>query len=484
MAAVEDPKKTDSRVRPTKPDQTAFESGLDALEKELKAKNEKQEYYQHQLKALSTDSPQNEKQQELRASLNAIKQRQAEIRAANGKVFDEIKALDEDIRRKIKDVQAAKSKLNFKSADDLDAYIKKLESQVDSGTLKLVEEKRLLSDITSLKKARKTFSSIREIEQSIAESKEKVAALRSSIEDTESKELSAKHSAITTELNAIRAETDKVYKNRSSLVEKLNEARKAREEAYNNLRKFKNEFYQQKREFGKYEQEERQRRWERQKAEREAVERERRKKRAAQKLESASEPAFENDIKQAESLLQYFDPTFKPSSGDLTGAGAADLAAQAKRSVEAAPPPGTQVLSRKPVEEEVYFVAKKGKKKSGNAAQADKEKFTLNLEIVSSLSKLSIGVPMNKEEVPATVESLREKITWFYDNQERVTAENIKKAEAEIERLEKEAESEGAKKSEKRSNKQNGKAENGEAEASPEVTETAAAAEESTPAAE
>ncbi|KAK9368219.1 hypothetical protein V1509DRAFT_102433 [Lipomyces kononenkoae] len=405
-----------------------------------------------------------EKQQELRAELTTIRQRQTDIRAANQKVFEEIRTLDESIKRKIKEVQSAKSKLSFKSIEELDAHIKKLEATVDSGTLKLVDEKRTLSDITGLKKARKTFSSIREMEQSIAESKEKVAALRSKTEDGESKELSANHQKIQAELDSIRAEIDKVQKNRSTLVEQRNEARKAREEAYSALRKFKNDFYQQKKEYGKYEQEERQRRWERKKAEREAFERERRKKRAAQKLEAASEPAFAVDIAQAESLLQYFDPTFKPTSSALRSS--SSLAAQVTRTIDAAPPAGTQILSKK-TNEETYFVGKKGKKNktTNGVSTAEKEKFTLNFEIVSQLSKLSLGVPMNKEEVPATVEALRTKVQWFKDNQERVTDENIKKAEAEIERLEKEADTEAAKEQDprKRSGKRSGKvAENGE----------------------
>lgn len=361
------------------------------------------------------------------------------------------------------------------SCADVPISFRKLESQVDSGTLKLVEEKRLLSDITALKKLRKSFASIREIEQSIAESKEKVSALRSKVEDSESKELSAKHTEIVNELNAYRAESDKAYKSRSSLIEKRNEARKAKDEAFNALRKFKNEFYQQKKEYGKFEQEERQRRWERQKAEREEFERERRKKRAALKLEAASEPAFAADLTQAESLLQYFDPSFKPSSGAVKSA--SGLAAQAKRTIDAAPPPGTQVLSRKSTDDDIYFVGKKGKKKSNNNTQPEKEKFTLNFEIVSSLSKLSVGVPMSREEVPATVASLKEKIQWFSDNQEKTTAENIKKAQAEIDRLEKEAETDNVKDQKKRLTRRNGKTEDGEEEETP-ATESASPTEE------
>ncbi|KAK9456285.1 hypothetical protein V1511DRAFT_521085 [Dipodascopsis uninucleata] len=444
MAAIvtETTKTVASKARPVKPDQAAFESQLAELEKELKAKSEKQ---------LNPDSAQKERQQQLRTELAQIRAKQNEIRSANQKVFEEIRTLDDGIKKKTKDIQAAKSKLNFKSVSELDAYIKKLETQVDSGTLKLVEEKRILQDITSLKKARKSFGSIREIESSIAESREKVAALRAKTEDKEFKELSAKYQKIQGELDSIRGELEKIQKNRSGLFEQRNDARKAREEAYARLRKFKNDFYQQKKEYAKFEQEERQKRWERQRAEREAQEKERRKRRAEKMLEDASQPAFERDISSAESLLQYFDPSTKPTADAIQIL--SSLAAQPGRTIDA--PEGTAVIKK--TEEDVYFVGKKNKKKGANNNAAEKEKFTLNIEIVNQLSKLSIGVPLNKDEVPATVNSLKTKIEWFKDNQSRVTEENIKKATAEIKRLEDESDAAAAVAEAKRNSKRNGK---------------------------
>ncbi|KAK9462610.1 uncharacterized protein V1516DRAFT_647242 [Lipomyces oligophaga] len=456
-------------ARPVMPDQTAFEQGIEKLEKELKVKSEKQEYFNSQLKLLSTDSGHSEKGQELRDQLKAVQKRQGEIRDANKKVFEEIKTLDEDIKRKIKDIVNAKSKLRFKSVDELDSHIKKLEAQVNTGTLKLVEEKRLLSDISALKRSRNGFNSIRELDASIAESKAKVSELRSKVEDKESKELSSKHQAISDELNAIRSETDKVYKNRSALIEQRNEARKAREEAYSNLRKFKNDFYQQRRDFNKYEQAEKQKLWERQRAEREAQERERRMRRAAVKLEAASQPAYAADISQAESLLTFFAGTEKPVESVTT---TSLYTGPASRLVEL--PANTEIISNKFKDDEVLFVGKKGKKKGGDKSAKNKskeEKFTLDINVVSTLSRFNIGVPMSREEVPTTVDALKAKIQYFLDNQDKVTQDNIKKAQDEIDKIEKEAEIASAAREKKSGKKTNG---NGaEPLATPDTTEVA-----------
>ncbi|KAK9449457.1 uncharacterized protein V1518DRAFT_416066 [Limtongia smithiae] len=426
------------KPRPVKPDQAAFDASLAVLEKDLKTKSEKHEYLNSQWKLLSHDSPSNEKQQELRSKLNAVRARQQEIRGGSQKIIEEIKSLEDANKRRVKEIQSAKSKLSFKSLDELDSHIKKLEAQVETGSMRLVDERRVLSDIQGLKKGRKNFASISEAEQLISETKEKIAALRSTIDDTESKELSAQHKQITTELDALRAETDVLKKNKSQLYEQRETAHKSREEAYQALRKLKDDFNKQRREYGKYEQEERQKRWERKQAERDAEQREKRKKRAEQRLAEASQPAFEADIERAEVLLRYFDPSVKATTTSLTTP--SGLAAQATRTIDSTLPAGAQVLERKPDED--YFVGgKKGKKKAGKV-QPKEEKFLLSFDIVQTLTDLKIGVPVKKEEVPATIASLTEKIEWFISNQEKQTEENIKKATADIERLEKQAEAE------------------------------------------
>lgn len=337
---------------------------------------------------------------------------------------------------------------------------------VDSGTLKLVDEKRMLGDISSLKKARKTFASFRETESSINADRETIASLRTKTDDPESKSLYARSQELQNELNGLREQFDKVNQNRNSLIEKRNEARKVKDDAYNALWKFKNEFYTQKKEYTKYQQEERQKSWERRRAEREAYDKERRQIRAAKKLEEASEPAFSASIAEAESLLAYFDPTFKPSEESFERQ-STFAPQQISRKVEL--PDGVEIFSAKSSRDEQYFVGKKGKKGRGAKRPSDgesveKEKFTLNMGIVDQLTKLSIGLPSSKDEVPATVESLKAKISWFHDNQERITAENIAKATAEIEKLEKEAASGESKENGNRrvANKQVSKANKGE----------------------
>ncbi|KAK9473367.1 uncharacterized protein V1510DRAFT_363635 [Dipodascopsis tothii] len=428
--------------KPEQPDKAAFEAQLAVLQKDLNAKNDKLDAYRNQLKAASTDSEQSKRQQALKSELSTLRKRRGELRTSKQAVYEEIKTIDDSIKRKTKDIQAAKAKLNFKSVEELDKKIAELNATVDSGLLKLVDEKRMLNDITALKKARKTFGTFRESEASIAADREKIAALRAKADDPETKEIAAKLTTLQAELDGINAEFDKTSKNRTSLVEKRNEARKIKDEAYNALWKFKNEYYAQEKEYRKYMQEVRQKQWERRIAEREAQDKERRQARAAKKLEDASEPAFTAQIATAESLLAHFDPTFKPSTEGIVQK--SSFAPASARQV--ALPDGVQVLSKKKdVAEDDYFVGKKGKKAKGvkKAAPAADEKkddkFTLSPEIIDQLSKLSIGVPAAWDDVPAVVEKLKVKIEWFVDNQERVTAENIAKATAEIEKAEAEA---------------------------------------------
>ena len=121
------------------------------------------------------------------------------------------------------------------------------------------------------------------------------------------------------------------------------------------------------------------------------------------------------------------------------------------RKVEEAPE-GLVARKKKGEEEESYFVASKGKgknkkntSKTNGAASADakdvapKDSGALNIPFatLSALLSLSIPPPASSADVPRVIEDLNTKKAWFEANQARVTAENIAKAKAEIERLSK-----------------------------------------------
>lgn len=101
-------------------------------------------------------------------------------------------------------------------------------------------------------------------------------------------------------------------------------------------------------------------------------------------------------------------------------------------------------MKKKKEEEETYFVGKaKGKKglKTDAAANgppsATPSTGLLNIPLsnLSAILSLSIPPPVSNADLPRVVEDLKIKKTWFEANQARQTAENVAKAQAQIQKL-------------------------------------------------
>lgn len=112
------------------------------------------------------------------------------------------------------------------------------------------------------------------------------------------------------------------------------------------------------------------------------------------------------------------------------------LAAQSTRAVDATQLTGTKLVKK----EEDYFIGGGGKKKGKKGrkeavspgpeaaaavpeAPSSSGKFNLNVGILEELAKIDVDTPMGKEDVPKTLEKLREKLAWYKEHQEIKTKE-------------------------------------------------------------
>lgn len=191
--------------------------------------------------------------------------------------------------------------------------------------------------------------------------------------------------------------------------------------------------------------EERSKRIARQQAERRAYEENKRKEIADRMLEEAKAPAFEREIEDCSTLVNYFTrfqsgassvpaPTLSSAPTDAKAGGAvANVPSLELRQVEGDIPQGAVQMKKKSENEETFFAISgaKGKKKGGAAGRKgqsavaegkEKEKETsqtLNVpfQTVAALLQFNIQVPLSRDDVPKTIDALREKQTWFKDNQ-------------------------------------------------------------------
>ncbi|KAL8638307.1 MAG: hypothetical protein Q9228_004535 [Teloschistes exilis] len=437
------------KIKPDKPDEQLYKESLAKAEKEYAAAQEKFNAIKAKIdlaQPLTKDSPAGKKQQELRNELQAIKQQQSGFKNSRSSTQEKIAALDAQLKSRMAEQKAARSRVPYKSVEEVDREIQRLEKQVDTGTMKLVDEKKALAEISSLRKQRKGFAGFDEAQKGIDDVKTQISELRKSLDNPEATALSQKYDKITQEMASIKSVQDQAYKSLNSLRDERNKLHAEQQEKYSNLKEIKDKYYKANRAHREYEREQARIRQERYKAEIEAKQKERRKEAARQKLEEASRPAYMDEILTAGGLIRYFDPSTSEAEKALRGP--SGFAAEAQRTVEASDFKGTKVM-KKDEREDMYFMGsggKKGKKgKKGGAAGSpapstpSEGKFNLSMGIIEEFGKINIEPPMNQSDVPAVVEKLKAKRDHWKSEQDRKTKENIEKAQKEIDRLEAEA---------------------------------------------
>jgi chromosome segregation ATPase len=281
--------------------------------------------------------------------------------------------------------------------------------------MKLVDEKKALSEITNLNKARKQFSGFDGQQKDIDAIKAKIADQKKLLDDPEQKAMSEKYTVLQTELDGLKGEQDEAFKNLKALREETDKARAEQQAKYQARKELKDAYYQQKRAFQEYEFQARKVRNEKRRQEQLQYVASKRKETASKRLEEASAPAYQDEIFATEGLIRHFDPSALPPKETT--------AASSQRTVEGAEFKGTRV-GKKDADEEVYFAGTGGKKGKKNKKAAPAEaKFNLNMGVIEELAKVGLDAPASQAEVPATVEKLQEKLKFWKGDQDRKTKE-------------------------------------------------------------
>lgn len=444
MADSTDATTTQATTKPAKPDVDLFNEQLGKAEKAHAAAMDRLNAIKAKIdlaqpnKNKDSTNPTQKRRQELIAQVNEIRQKQAGGKNARNSKLDQIKKLDEQLRSRISEQKNARSKVQFKNVEELDREIERLERQVNGGMMKLVDEKKALAEVSSLRKQRKNFSQFDDSQKSIDALKTQIKEIKDSMDDPEAKAMSDKYTKLQTELDAIKAEQDEAYKGLSSLRDERTKLQAEQNETFQAIRKLKDEYYAAKKAHAEWDRERRQRERERQQAERDRITKERKLERAQKMLEEASDPAFLEEIRRANSLLHFFDPTHQvEKSGPLL----ADkgLGAQASRKVDDSGMKGVKLVRKEDRDDDYLPAVKKGKKgKKGGApdAAAAAKSFNCPPSVIEDCAFVGIDPPMSATDVPAAAEKVRAKLEAWKAGQDEQTKKNIEKAKKEIERIE------------------------------------------------
>ncbi|KAH7887734.1 hypothetical protein F5I97DRAFT_2057419 [Phlebopus sp. FC_14] len=423
-----------------KPDKAAYDAKqqtiktrIDSLQAELAVVREK-------ISLAAKSNSGNDRQAALRAELNTLRDQQSSNKASRGKVLDQLKALQDSIHKKTKDLQAARGKTQFRSVEDLDNHVRDLEMQVESGSMKLADEKRALQEIVQAKRARKTLENFQATQDSIDTDRRAADELRKQLDDPDFKAMSERYDSIKAELDELKRMAAEANAGRTKLFDERDGLQAQINALFTEKRASAQRYQEEHDRYWIKVQEDRARRAEKLREQRAAEEAQKKLELAERMRDEASLPAFQAQIEDCQTLI---DALSGKSSGNVVLSSSlrakADLAGVPKldlRKVEAVDE-GLVVRKKKGEEEESYFSGKGKKGKKDRAVKTATESNALNLPFgtITALSTLAIPLPTNQGDVPRVIEDLKTKKAWFEANQARVTAENVTKAEVQIQRL-------------------------------------------------
>lgn len=342
--------------------------------------------------------------------------------------------------------------MRLDSCDTLD--FRQLEKQVESGNMKLVDEKRALQEISQCKRLRRTVESFQADQESIEKDRAAADELRSQLDDPEAQAVHNRATAVKAELDELKKAGDEAYANRNKLFDERNGIKSQLDDLYHQKKESAAKYREENDKYWQKVTEDRARRAEKARQQRQAEEEGKKKEQALRLREEAAVPAFQDKIEDCQTLIDYFSGRttgnikLSASSQLTTPKEVAGVPKLEIRQVESNLGEGMVVRKKKGEDEESYFVGGKGKSKgkkgsktqpngNGDAAAAASSSGALNVPLptLSALMSLSIPPPASVSDVTRCVEDLKTKKAWFEANQERVTAENVAKAEANIQRL-------------------------------------------------
>ncbi|KAI6164870.1 hypothetical protein EDD17DRAFT_1558444 [Pisolithus thermaeus] len=387
-----------------KPDKAAFEAEKARIQSEIDTIQAKVNAVRAKLSNAHKSDGNNDRVSALRAELEDIRGQQSGNKLSRGKIQEQIKTLQDNIQKQSKDLQAARTKASFRTVAEVDAHIQSLKAQVDSGSMKVADEKRALQEISQLTRSRKTVEGFQSKQDAIEADRRAVDELRKQLDDPEAKALSDRYEAIKAELDGLRKNPTTSMLERDTLQEQLNNLYNEKRDISQKFRDASDRFW------AKLE------RVRTQKAEEEA----RKKLEIVERLrDEAAVPAYQAQIEDCQILID----ALSGKTGSTVGLSSVSSPAKA----DLAGVPKLEPRQVKDIDEGLVV-----RKKKGEDQVWEPQSFT---PMLKALLSLSIPAPTGPGDVPRVIEDIKTKQAWFVANQERATAENIAKAELEIQHL-------------------------------------------------
>ncbi|KAK6098448.1 multicopy suppressor of BFA (Brefeldin A) [Batrachochytrium dendrobatidis] len=425
MTVESAPVATTDKKRPQKPNQDRHNAEIQEIRNEIAELQQKMKEIQDKIPEQNTGDAVSTRKNELREKLSVHLQEIKELAGKRTKLVDQLTALQSALKKS------------------------EIEKQIQFGQVKLIDEKRMVSEISNLKKVRKVLEGYSQQQTTNDNDKAAIETLRAELKTLDGQRASLRELADTTraELNKVAESLSTSRESLSGLLEQKRAIKSQVDAAFEKMRTLRSNHKIARDEFYNWEQEERQKRQEQFK-QKQSEEREARiVAQAERELEDADIPAFTEEINLCSALIHFLSAQVG-SSESKTGSAASTPVSRptttSTRAVDESLPSGATVMVRKGDNDDDFMVlGKKGKKgnkggKSGSGTSTDGAKarpVRLDILTVNQLIALKIDIPVSSDNVPATLASLNEKKQAFLSEQAAQTAANKQAAQARIAQL-------------------------------------------------
>ncbi|KAJ3186717.1 hypothetical protein HDU85_007537 [Gaertneriomyces sp. JEL0708] len=431
---------TERKKAPTRPDQAAFEASLKQIDANIDALKKKLSASQDRIKGNGNGKENfGDRRKELRAKQEELQKERNEINDRRAKLVEQLKSLQAAIRKKDDEARNSKDRLGYKKPEDVDAQIALLERKQQSGQVSLAEEKRIIAEISNLKKARKILEGFANELTSLESSKAQIASIRTQLDamDPERAAVRAKLDDIKAKLTELDTERKSQQGEFSDLINDHKSIKTELDAEYDKLRALKSGYKKQKDDWYAWQREAQSRKREQYQQRKREEQEARLQAQAEREREAAEIPAYSDEIFQCTNLISFLGTFVGETPKQAAEETATAPAAAAPLRQVPGIPEGAVMLKKK--DDEDYLVlgggkkSKKGRRQNGSGAGTPQLKpFKLDFDIIDQFVKLKIELPVSAQDVPATISALEEKKKWYKENQEEATAKAKAAAEAKI----------------------------------------------------
>jgi uncharacterized coiled-coil DUF342 family protein len=326
-----------------------------------------------------------------------------------------------------------------------------LEAELTKGSLKLIEEKRVVAEISNLKKARKILETLGSDANTVKNDKEELDRLHAELDTLAPRkdEINKQYDVVKAELKGVEDEKKKDLGSFNELIGKKKELKAQIDTQYNEMRSLRDEFRKSNDEWFHWERAEKERKQNEYREQKKKADSERLARAAQRELEDADIPAFTEEINNCNALIKFLQQYTGQTTSSSTTSGSANAATNARK-VDSSLPDGAVALTKKSDREEEFFFGGKSKKgkRPATAASSTPTQTTKTLKIdfvtMDIFFKLKVDVPLTVADAEPAIKAIEEKKAKFLADQKAQTEANKAKALAKIAAIKAKAEAGGS----------------------------------------